>query len=226
MSELVVLNLGGSIFNPGEIAIPLVLEFRKLMYEQVKAGKKFLIILGGGAVSRQYQKKAREAGITDADALDEIGLWPTRVNAIWCKWLLSDYATSEIVTSFDELITFTDKPIVLGGGTAPGWSTDYVALRWAKQLGLTTAISMGSAPYVYNKDFMVHKDAEPYKALTWSQYLAISGTERTPGMHAPIDPIAAQYGQDHKLQAYVIGPSMDNLASLLDHKPFEGTIIS
>ena len=225
MNDLTVLNLGGSMFNPGEINVPLILHFRTLILSKLDEGQRFLVVTGGGVITRQYQAKAKEAGIDSVDALDEIGLMPTRLNAVWMKHAFGEKAHDEILTDFEANIPDT-APVIMAGGVVPGWSTDYVTVRWAHVIGAKRALIMGSAPYVYDKDFNKFDDAVKFESMTWDQYLEISGTERTPGMHAPVDPVAAQFAKEHGIEAIVIGPDINNLEKVLNSESFEGTVIS
>lgn len=53
-----VIALGGSIAVPQEINTDFLQRFYNLIKEQIKQGKKFIIVVGGGGVCRKYQKAA------------------------------------------------------------------------------------------------------------------------------------------------------------------------
>ena len=54
MTEIVVISLGGSVINPGVIDKDFLNDFTSLIKEEVKLGRKFIIVCGGGSVSREY----------------------------------------------------------------------------------------------------------------------------------------------------------------------------
>jgi uridylate kinase len=49
----------------------------------------------------------------------------------------------------------------------------------------------------------------------------------SPGAHAPVDPVAAQFSDEHHLSAVIVnGRDLTNLRHLLEGKKFNGTVIS
>jgi len=74
----IVIALGGSIVFPSEIDVVFIKKFKRLIEEQVGLGKQFVIVVGGGYLSRLYQKASREvANLSDRDK-DWIGIHATR----------------------------------------------------------------------------------------------------------------------------------------------------
>ena len=90
MAKFVVVSLGGSLIVPhlsdeGGIAVAFLRKFRALIFGEIKRGRKFIVVAGGGKTCRVYQSAMRKFGhVRDAD-LDFIGVQSTRLNAsvVW-----------------------------------------------------------------------------------------------------------------------------------------------
>ena len=52
----IIISLGGSIVVPDKIDYNFLKKFRALILKHVKKGKRFVLICGGGATARLYQK--------------------------------------------------------------------------------------------------------------------------------------------------------------------------
>ncbi len=50
----IIISLGGSLIVPDNIDTKFLKEFKELILEHVKKGKKFFIICGGGRICRKY----------------------------------------------------------------------------------------------------------------------------------------------------------------------------
>lgn len=222
-----IIALGGSVIMPGKINIRLLKNFRKLILKQIKLGKKFIIVAGGGKIARSYQKASRKiiAKLPYED-MDWLGIHSTRLNAHLLRTIFRNEADPVVLNSEEKPVKL-NKPIIIASGWRPGWSTDYVAIRLAKKIGADSAIISGKPAYVYSKDHQKHKDAKPIKKISWKEYCKLIPKKWTPGLSAPVDPIAAKFAQKWKIKAYIVkGTEIKNLEKLLNGRKFKGTIIS
>src|SRR3989338_9458138 len=106
-----VISVGGSIIIPQTgFDSQFLKQFRDLIIKQVKSGKKFILVIGGGATARQYQAAAKNVGIIDREELDYIGIAATVLNANFVKRLFGDLAYAEVVTNPTKKVK-TSKPI-------------------------------------------------------------------------------------------------------------------
>ena len=64
----VVISLGGSLIVPDDIDHAFLKSFRDTI--DSCDDYRFFIVCGGGAVAREYQSAAKDAGIVGHDALD------------------------------------------------------------------------------------------------------------------------------------------------------------
>ncbi|HHH12376.1 MAG TPA: UMP kinase, partial [Candidatus Moranbacteria bacterium] len=78
-----VISLGGSIVVPsGGIAVDFIAAFRDLVLERIKAGQRFVLVVGGGATAREYIRAAEKIDETvSAEDKDWLGIHGTRINA-------------------------------------------------------------------------------------------------------------------------------------------------
>ncbi len=210
---------------PDKINIRLLSKFRQLILKHCRLGKKFIIVAGGGKLARNYQNAAKKIISIPCEDMDWLGIHSTRLNAHLLRTIFRKEADPVVLNSEEKPIRFR-KPIIIASGWRPGWSTDYVAIRLAKKIGVGSAIIAGKPAYVYTKDNQKHKDARPIKKISWDDYRKLIPSRWTPGMSAPVDPIAAKFAKKWKIKAYIAnGTNLKNLENLLNGKKFVGTAI-
>ena len=224
--ETIVISLGGSVIIPEEIDVDFLREFRDLILSHVKAGKKFVIITGGGKVCRKYQNALQGIVELSNDEQDWLGIYATRLNAEFVRILFDGHSEDHIILDPTQPVDFK-RPIVVGGGWKPGWSTDYDAVMLAKQLGAKKIINLSNAEYVYDSDPRVNKNAKKIEKISWANYRKIIPSDWTPGLNAPFDPIASKLAEEAKLDVIIMnGKPILNFAKCLNGEAFLGTVIS
>ena len=229
-SQTIIISLGGSIVAPNGINIKFLKDFKKLILKQVKLGKKFVIIVGGGKICRDYQNAARKVCEISkckiqTEQLDWIGIHSTHLNASLVREIFGDKANQEIVKDLENLPKFK-KAIIIGAGTKPGWSTDYDSVFLAKKYKAKTVANLSNIAYVYDKDPKKFKNAKPLKNISWQDFLKIIGKKWKAGMNAPFDPIASRLAKKIGLKAvFLKGTNLKNFEKFLEGKKFKGTII-
>src|SRR3989338_1017396 len=221
--ETLVISLGGSIVVPQLIDINFLTEFKKIIISNL-ATYNFIIVVGGGKTCRIYQHAARDLGIKNNDDLDMIGIRITHANGELIRSLFGEHAFFTLIINPSKKIT-TKKPVVVAAGWKPGFTTDHDSVYLALKYSATTVINMSNITHLYTKDPKKYSDAQKLTAASWGTLKKIVGTERTPGMNTPFDPIATDLGLKSHLTLLVIGNNIENLKNLLEKKPFEGTTI-
>ncbi len=224
----IILSVGGSIIIPKTgFDFAFLKEFRKMILKEIKKGKQFIIVIGGGGTCRQYQAAAKETvpALTSID-LDMIGIHTTYYNAQFVKYLFKDVAYSEIMTNPTKKIK-TSKPLIIGCGWKPGCSTDKDAVLAAKTYGVKEVINLSNIDYVFDKDPNEHKDAQIIRDMTWKKFRdEVVGHEWKPGMSAPFDPIASSMAAKLSLSVSILrGTNLPEVVKAIHGKKFEGTII-
>ncbi len=222
-----ILSLGGSLIAPScEIDWKFLKKFRKLILNEVKNGKKFFIIAGGGYTARKYIEAADGVLSVNDDDRDWLGIHSTRLNAHLIRTIFRDVAHPEIIKNPTHFIN-TRKKIIVGGGWKPGWSTDYVATMVAQEYEAETVINLSNIDYAYNKDPNKFKDAVKLKNVNWRDFRKIVGNKWEPGLNAPFDPIASRKSQQLGLKVIITnGKKLANLKKIFANQKHTGTIIS
>jgi uridylate kinase len=224
-SKTVVVALGGSIVYPDEINVVFLKSFKKFIKPFFKRGMRFVIVIGGGSLCRKFQNaSAAVVKVTDEDK-DWIGIHVTRLNAHLLRTVFREVANPVIVDSRSKVARLR-YPVTIAAGWRPGWSTDYVALQIAADLGAKEVIVAGKPAYVFDKDFMKYPDAKKFTALSWHEYGKLVPEKWKPGLHAPVDPVGAALAARKGLRAIIMdGRDLKNFDALLKGKEFRGTII-
>lgn len=221
-----ILSLGGSLIVPDEVDHEFLGAFIELIRRKTKEGKRFIIICGGGGINKLYNNAARKIRTMTNDELDWIGIHATRYNAEFIRILFGDLAYKKIAINPHKKFK-TDKPVIIGAGYIPGWSSDYDAVHLAKTYGAKTVINLSNIDYAYDKDPRLFSDAKILENINWTDFRKIVGNEWKPRMNSPFDPIASREAQKLKLRVIVLnGKNISNLENLIDGKDFKGTTIS
>ncbi len=222
-----VLSLGGSLVYPEEINISFLKQFRRFITREIKHGKRFIIIVGGGGPARKFQDAAgRIVRVSDEDK-DWIGIHATRMNAQLLRTIFKHEAHPVLLKNRHNVRSFDGHSLIIGAGWHPGWSTDFVAVQVAIDFGVHTVVNLGRAAYVYNKDNRRFTNAKPFHKLSWQEYMRYIPRKWTPGIHAPVDPVAAKLAKKHRVRVIVAGGNnFKNIRNILNGRLFKGTTIT
>lgn len=231
--KTIVIALGGSIVYPASDGIDAAFlkKFRQFILKFVRCGRRFVIVVGGGQAARLFQVAAHRVGRVADEDKDWLGIHATRLNAHLLRTIFRDVADPVVVDTRHKIKTLK-YPVTVASGWHPGWSTDYVAAVLAYDFRVGEFIVAGKPAYVYDKDphlFAGRQASTPAKALreiTWKEYRRLIPRKWKPGLHSPVDPVAAEFSARHGLRAVILnGKDLKNLEALLNNKPFRGTII-
>ena len=228
MSDTWVISLGGSLIAPDGIDTGYIRAFfaAAKSFLENDTNRKLILVVGGGKLARDYQSAFGE--IVEAapeDEKDWIGIAATRLNARLIKGVFGHFCADEVVHDPTSVDAFEGK-VLVASGWKPGFSTDYDAVILAERFAAKSVINLTDVEKVYSADPRKNPDAVPYDRMTWTQFREIIGGEWTPGKNAPFDPIAARKASELSLPVIIAeGKNLDNMLSLLEGKPFTGTII-
>lgn len=210
----VVLSVGGSLINPGEIDVLFLKKLRSLVKS---LRSQFFLVCGGGKPARQYIRAASSLGVLK-DGCDNVGIAATLLNAELVKEVVGSKAVYYRPVK-------TSKPVVVAGGFKVGGSTDVLAVLWAKKNGVNEVINCTNVDFVYDRDPKI-KGAKAFKWLSWSGFLNLVDSEFVAGMHAPFDPVASRLAKKFGMRVVVLnGNDFDNLSRCIRGEDFVGTVI-
>jgi uridylate kinase len=226
MKKNIVISLGGSIMHPDMINTEYIRKFVLFIKAEIKKGNKFIIITGGGSLARKFQKAAGACGTVSDAEKDWLGIQATRMHALLLRSLFGSSVYPEIIVRRGQVRSFGKYKIIIGGGWAPGWSTDFVSVQLAADFKIDMVVNLGKPAYVYTRDNVRFPDAKPLPQLTWNEYFAIIPKKWKPGMHAPIDPIAARLAKKEGMRmAVASGNDIVNIRNIFKGRPFKGTLV-
>jgi uridylate kinase len=221
-----VINLGGSIVCPKDINVDFLKKFCFFIKNQVSKGNKFIIVVGGGKIARQYQEAASKISRVSDNNKDWLGILATRLNSYLLSAILEKQVNPVFFNKRYQVKEFGKYPVIIGSGWKPGWSTDFVSCQIACDFSIKQVIILGKPDYVYTTDFVKDRTAKPIKEITWQDYFKLIPKEWSPGLHAPVDPVAARLSKKNNLQVIVSSAKdLNNVSKILQNKKFKGTII-
>lgn len=223
-SPWTVVSLGGSVIVPNEIDIEYLKNFAALIRKHIARGQKFIIIAGGGKTCRKYQDAARALGELSKNDLDWLGIHTTRLNGHLLRSVFRAEAHPALIKDPTESVPAAD--IIIAAGWEPGWSTDYVAVKLAKNVGAQRLVNVSNVDYVYTADPKTDVNAQKVEKIGWKEFRKLLPAEWDPGMNAPFDPVAAEEAESAQLEVAFMGPSIQEFDNYLNFTPFKGTLIS
>lgn len=226
MTKDFIIAVGGSIVCPDKINTEYLKALHVFIRSEIREGKRFILVVGGGAPARTFQKAAAEVVEVPDEDKDWLGVHATRLNAHLLRTVFREEAHPVIFEARNKLTDFDGHSVIIGAGWRPGWSTDFVTVQIAVDFNNPQAIILGKPEYVYDKDNVLYPDAKPYSKMSWDEYMKLVPAKWSPGIHAPVDPVAAQLAQKEKMRVIVAGgKDLQNVKNILDGKEFKGTII-
>ena len=221
-----VIALGGSIAFPREINTAFLRKFYLFVKKEIKKGNKFVIVCGGGHVTREYQKAASKIAKVLNEDKDWIGIHATRLNAHFLRTIFRQESEAIVFNNRFKVKDFGKNSVIIGSGWRPGNSTDFVAVQIAVDFKIDQVIILGKPAYVYTSDFEKDNNARPIEEISWKDYLKIIPPKWKPGLHAPVDPVAARLAEKEKVKVIVAdGKDLSNLRKILKGQKFKGTTL-
>lgn len=224
MKKTIIISLGGSIIVPDKIDVNYLIKFKKFILKYLKKYN-FVIFCGGGRIARNYQEAGKKIANLSSAQLDWLGISASILNANLLKSIFVNNSQTEIITIPTKKVKFF-KPIIIGAGWQPGWSTDYDAIKLAQVNNVKTVINLSNIDCVYNKDPRKYKNAKKIDLISWKDFIQMIGTKWSPGLNTPFDPIAAKLAKQAKIKVAIMsGIDLNNLEKFLNHKKFKGTLV-
>lgn len=222
----IIISVGGSLIVPDAIDIHFLSIFKEIIEKNIKKGKRFVIISGGGRTARNYQEAAHKVTPLDEDDMDWLGIHSTRLNGHLLRTIFYKHSHPRMITDPHEDVLFTED-ILVASGWKPGFSTDYDAVLLARNIGAHQIINLSNIDYVFDKDPRKHKDAKALPTVSWEEFRKLIPRKWSPGLSSPFDPVASKLAEELGMEVTILnGKNIAQLDNYLSGKDFVGTKIS
>jgi len=188
----IVIRIGGSVIaNP--INTKLMGKYADIIKQIKTEGHEVAVILGGGALARQFIGLAKELGL-NMNAQDEVAISCSRLFAQLFLKRLNELGCSKVATSLDEADQcMRESKILVMGGLRPGITTDTVATIVAERIKADLLIKGSDQNGIYNKDPRKYSDATKLDNLSFEDLTKVfEQNEHKAGIHQIIDPEAVK----------------------------------
>lgn len=223
----VVLSVGGSVLAPSG-GHERVAAYAEAIRELVAAGCTIGVVVGGGAIAREYIESGRALGANEIE-LDAIGIAVTRLNARLLIAALGDSVHPTPAESYEEARTHLGtRDVCIMGGASPGHTTDAVSAALAEYIDAELLVFATSVPGVFDADPNVYDDATQFEQLTPDELVeAIVDLEMNAGSAAPVDLLAAKLIDRADMRAIVLdGNDAENVTSAVLDGQHAGTDVT
>ena len=221
----IIIRIGGSV-----IASPLnpkiIREYAKIIQTLINLRHEVAVVVGGGSVSREFIKIAKEAGLNE-EGQDEIAISISRIIAQILAIRLGGHEWRRIPTTIEEATEiFNKEGLVILGGLKPGMTTDTVAALLASKIKADLIIKATDQEGIFTKDPKRYSNAKKIDELRFNELKRFLKEKRhKAGIHQIIDPTAIKILQEIRTQTIVLnGFNPENILKAINGEKI-GTII-
>jgi len=221
----IVIRLGGSVIAT-PVNTKLMSEYSKILKRLKAEGHTLAVVVGGGALAREFIKIAKELGLPEKDQ-DDLAISVSRLYAqLFAKMLGAD-ACQKIPTNVEEAAEcLKSGKIAVLGGLKPGMTTDTVAAMVAERISADMLVKATDQEGIYTKDPKAHPDAVKLDRVSFEELPKFLAEEKhRAGIHQILDPEAVKILKAKRVKVYVLnGFKPQNLLLAVEGKTV-GTII-
>ncbi|MBS7615638.1 UMP kinase [Candidatus Bathyarchaeota archaeon] len=221
-----VVRLGGSV-----VATPvntrLISEYAEVLKKLKAKGHKLVVVVGGGALAREFIKIAKELGLPEQDQ-DDLAISVSRLYAQLFAKKLGEVGCGKIPSSVNETVKCLGKgKLVVLGGLKPGMTTDTVAALVAERIKADMLVKATDQDGVYTKDPRVCPDAVKLDKISFDDLPKFLAEDKhKAGIHQILDPEAVKILKTKQIKVHVLnGFKPENLLFAVEGK-LVGTIIA
>jgi uridylate kinase len=220
-----VIRIGGSVVA-SPVNTDLISKYADIVKNVKQQGHEVAVILGGGALAREFIGVARNLHLNMTDQ-DEIAISCSRLFAQLFLKKIGDEGCNKVAITLDEAAQcISDGKIVVMGGLRPGITTDAVAALVAERVNAELLVKGTDQNGVYDKDPRKHNNAVKLDRLSIEELAAVfEHNEHHAGIHQIIDPEAIKVLKRKQLKLVVVnGFKPENILAAINGENV-GTII-
>ena len=222
----IVVRIGGSVVA-SPVNTKLMSQYAELLKSVKTQGHEVLVVVGGGALAREFIGIARNLGL-DMQAQDEIAISVSRLYAQLFLKKLGESGCSRVALTLDDAAEcLSEGRIVVMGGLKPGITTDAVAALVAERINADLLVKGTDQDGVYDKDPRKHADAVKLDRLSLEGLAGVfEQSVHKAGIHQIIDPEAVKVLKRKRLKLVVVnGFKPENILAAIKGENV-GTVIS
>lgn len=219
-----IVSMGGSIMFPGDGSVDFI-EKVCALFKRLSKTRRFIIVVGGGRVAREFISHGRLLG-ADESYLDDIGIHCSRLNARLMLAGFGDSAAPRIPTTMDQAVELAKvHDIVVMGGTHPGHTTDAVAAMMYERMRGDIFVIATSVDGIYDKDPSRFASAVHLSEVSLDLLLEMMvSSSACAGPNMVVDPIAVRIMKRSGISGNVIdGRDITELEGALTGNSTKGT---
>jgi len=221
----IVLRIGGSVvaspLNPD-----LISRYADLLKDLKKHDHEVAVVVGGGALAREFIKVAKNLGL-DEKAQDDIAISVSRIFAQFFLKKLGKLGCEAIPLTIEDAVKcLLEGKIAVMGGLKPGMTTDTVAALIVEQANADLLVKATDQEGIYDKDPRKHADAVKLDHLSFEDLSRVFAEEKhKAGIHQILDPEAVKILKRKRVKVVVVnGFKPENVLAVVKGKHV-GTLI-
>lgn len=221
----ILIRVGGSVVAT-PINTGLIEKYVEILKELKMKGHEVVVVVGGGALARDFIQIAKELGLEEKDQ-DYLAISVSRLFAQLFIKALRKISCEKVLLSVEEAVKCLERgKIAVLGGLKPGMTTDTVAALIAEKINADMLIKATDQEGVYNKDPRKYLDAVKLDKLTFEELRKVlTEKKHRAGIHQILDPEAIKVLKAKRIKMLVLnGYKPENIMLALEGKNI-GTII-
>lgn len=230
VKEVIVISLGGSLIIPDKINTNFLEKFKKVLLKNHKKYR-FVVVCGGGKTARSYINGLPYMENTKKKTFFQclLGIASTKLNARFMTYFFGEDANEGIPQDMEEVKGLLSKNLVVFCGAlryAKKETSDGTSAKLARFFNCDF-INLTNVQGLYDKDPKKFKNAKFIPEINHKEFYKMAKKiEFKPGQHFVLDQSAAKIIKKYNITAYILGPDLNNLDSVLNKRHFVGTRIS
>ena len=199
-----ILRIGGSV-----VASPfksdLLVKYAELLKALNKEGHHSAVVVGGGALAREFIEIAKDLGLPEP-VQDDVAISVSRLYARLFVEMLGETGCRTIsLTIEDAAKCFERGKIAVMGGLKPGMTTDTVAALIAESVDANLYVKATDQDGVYDKDPRENADAIKLERLSFDDLPKVLAKDtHIAGIHQVLDPEAIKLLKKRKVKVVVV----------------------
>lgn len=225
-SGIFVVSIGGSLIvnesGPDAEKIRVIADTISSLHS---AGKRFVLVVGGGRTARSYVEAMRSAGANNFE-LDLLGIHITRANAMLVANAIPSCHKEVLIDILRAKEILDSGKIPVFGGLMPFFTTDSVAALLAEYLG-GTFVNLTDVDGIYDSNPAENPGAKRFDEIGYSKLVSLIVAQGSmPGQNVVLDLACCLILQRSRITGVVLnGSDMTNFSNYVNGYSFTGTVI-